>query len=76
MRCRRFVRGLAVANCGCFGNYLPQRLGWFVLVQDTLALLYAAVLPRCTRRSGAWPGQRESTGDQAYDNGQTKARTR
>ncbi|WP_405577354.1 MauE/DoxX family redox-associated membrane protein [Streptomyces sp. NBC_01092] len=41
-----FVRGLTVVNCGCFGNYLTQRLGWFVLVQDALALLYAGLLLR------------------------------
>jgi hypothetical protein len=39
-----YARGLTVANCGCFGLYLPQRLTWFVLVQDALLLLYAAVL--------------------------------
>ncbi|OEU86336.1 hypothetical protein DB35_13240 [Streptomyces abyssalis] len=46
-----FARGLAVENCGCFGVYLSQRLGWLVLVQDALMLLYAAVLLR-TAHSG------------------------
>ncbi|MEV4918601.1 MauE/DoxX family redox-associated membrane protein [Streptomyces tirandamycinicus] len=41
-----FARGLTVANCGCFGIYLVQRLSWFVLVQDALLLLYAGVLLR------------------------------
>ncbi|GBP98777.1 hypothetical protein SSP531S_01700 [Streptomyces spongiicola] len=41
-----FARGLTVANCGCFGVYLVQRLSWFVLVQDALLLLYAGVLLR------------------------------
>lgn len=71
-----YLRGLAVDNCGCFGVYLTQRLTWFVLVQDALTLLYAAVLLRGTRRPGAWPAQRKSTGDQAYDHGEAKARRR
>ncbi|PCG85377.1 hypothetical protein CIB93_14520 [Streptomyces sp. WZ.A104] len=39
-----YARGLTVANCGCFGIHLTQRLSWIVLLQDALALLYAAVL--------------------------------
>ncbi|UXY25157.1 MauE/DoxX family redox-associated membrane protein [Streptomyces sp. HUAS TT20] len=53
-----YARGLAVDNCGCFGNYLTQRLGWFVLLQDALTLVYAAVLLRTARTAIA----RESTG--------------
>ncbi|OII66368.1 MauE/DoxX family redox-associated membrane protein [Streptomyces sp. CC77] len=45
-----YARGLSVANCGCFGVYLTQRLSWFVLLQDALTLLYAAVLIRSARR--------------------------
>ncbi|MEV0170357.1 MauE/DoxX family redox-associated membrane protein [Streptomyces sp. NPDC050803] len=45
-----FARGVRVDNCGCFGLYLTQRLSWFVLVQDALTLLYAAVLLRGARR--------------------------
>ncbi|MBC2904808.1 MauE/DoxX family redox-associated membrane protein [Streptomyces cupreus] len=71
-----YVRGPAVDNCGCFGVYLTQRLTWFVLVQDALTLLYAAVLLRGTRRSGTWPAQRKSIGDHAYDHGEAKARRR
>lgn len=71
-----FVRGLTVLNCGCFGSYLIQRLGWFVLVQEALALLYAAVLLRGARRFRARPARRESTGDPAHDNGEEKARRR
>jgi hypothetical protein len=41
-----YARGLTVANCGCFGRYLPQRLSWFALVQDALLLLYAGLLWR------------------------------
>lgn len=41
-----YARGLTVTNCGCFGRYLPQRLSWFVLVQDALLLLYAGLLLR------------------------------
>jgi hypothetical protein len=41
-----YIRGLPVGNCGCFGVYLAQRLGGFVLVQDALLLVYAVVLVR------------------------------
>ncbi|WP_435057732.1 MauE/DoxX family redox-associated membrane protein [Streptomyces sp. bgisy060] len=44
-----YARELMVANCGCFGDYLVQRLSWFVLLQDALTLLYAAVLLRAAR---------------------------
>jgi hypothetical protein len=71
-----FVRGLTVTNCGCFGSHLTQRLGWFVLVQDGLTLLYAAVLLRGARRSRTRPARHESTGDQAYDHSEAKARSR
>ncbi|MBZ9644827.1 MauE/DoxX family redox-associated membrane protein [Streptomyces sp. PSKA30] len=47
------ARGLAVDNCGCFGNYLTQRLSWFVLLQDALTLVYAAVLLRAARTAPA-----------------------
>jgi hypothetical protein len=45
------LRGLAVANCGCFGVYLSQHLSWFVLAQDALLLVYAALMIRAARRS-------------------------
>jgi hypothetical protein len=44
-----YARGLTVANCGCFGIYLSQRLSWFVLVQDALLLLYSGLLLRGAR---------------------------
>ncbi|WP_328399498.1 hypothetical protein OHS70_21620 [Streptomyces sp. NBC_00390] len=44
-----YARGLTVANCGCFGIYLTQRLSWLVLVQDALLLLYAGLLLRRVR---------------------------
>lgn len=69
-----FVRGLTVTNCGCFGSYFTQRLGWLVLVQDGLTLLYAAVLLRGARRSR--PARHEGTGDKEYDHGEAKARSR
>jgi len=40
------ARGIEVANCGCFGVYLGQRVGPFVLAQDALLLLYGALLLR------------------------------
>lgn len=48
-----YARGLAVADCGCFGIHLSQRLGWFVLLQDALTLLCAALLFRSARAAPA-----------------------
>ncbi|THA27200.1 hypothetical protein E4198_23395 [Streptomyces sp. RKND-216] len=48
-----FARGLELDNCGCFGVYLSQPLRWFVLVEDALMLLYAAMLLRGARRHQA-----------------------
>ncbi|MBT2450387.1 hypothetical protein J7F03_25585 [Streptomyces sp. ISL-43] len=48
-----YARGLTVANCGCFGIYLTQRLSWFVLLQGALTLLYAGVLLRAARTAPA-----------------------
>jgi hypothetical protein len=45
------LRGLEVANCGCFGIYLAQRLSWFVLAQDGLLLLYGYLMVRSARRA-------------------------
>lgn len=45
-----YARGLAVANCGCFGIYLTQQLSWFVLLQDALTLFYAWLLLRTCGR--------------------------
>ncbi len=45
-----YLRGLPLDNCGCFGVYLTQRLSLFVLAQDALLLVYAAVLFRGTRQ--------------------------
>jgi hypothetical protein len=45
------LRGLEVANCGCFGLYLTQRLSWFVLAQDGLLLLYGYLTVRSARRA-------------------------
>jgi len=45
------ARGIEVANCGCFGVYLSQRLSLFVLAQDALLLLYGALLVRGWARS-------------------------
>ncbi|WP_406175876.1 hypothetical protein [Streptomyces sp. NBC_00996] len=76
MRWQAYVRGLTVADCGCFGVYLTQRLGWFVLLQDVLMLVYAVLLLRGARRARVAPADRGDGGDRAYDNGETKARMR
>ncbi|MEV1050165.1 MauE/DoxX family redox-associated membrane protein [Streptomyces sp. NPDC049887] len=59
-----YARGLAVANCGCFGIHLTQRLGWFVLLQDALTLFYAGLLFRSARTAPAssHPGREEVRG--------------
>jgi hypothetical protein len=36
-----YLRGLEIANCTCFGVYLPQRLSLFVLFQDAYMIGYA-----------------------------------
>lgn len=45
-----FLRGLDVANCGCFGRYLAQRLSWFVLLQDAYFLILAYLAKRSACR--------------------------
>lgn len=62
-----YARRLAVDNCGCFGNHLTQRLTWFVLVQDGLLLLYAALLLRAARKAAArGPGDGTAAGRDAH----------
>ena len=50
-----FARGLVIGNCGCFGRYFSQSLGWWVLLQDaylvTLAVWVLAGVTRSTQRS-------------------------
>ncbi|MFF4500438.1 MauE/DoxX family redox-associated membrane protein [Streptomyces sp. NPDC001401] len=69
-----YVRGLTVTNCGCFGVYLTQRLTWFVLVQDALTLLYAALLVRGARRALA--AARHNRSDDTAHSQAAKADTR
>lgn len=57
-----FARGLTVDNCGCFGRFLIQGLGWFVLLQDALLLLYAGLLLRATRKARARSAAAGATG--------------
>ncbi len=45
-----FLRGLDVANCGCFGRYLAQRLSWYVLLQDAYFLILAYLAMRSASR--------------------------
>ncbi|GGL35436.1 hypothetical protein GCM10010095_21030 [Streptomyces anthocyanicus] len=71
-----YARGLTVTNCGCFGVYLTQRLTWFVLVQDALTLLYAALLLRGARRASAAPAQTGGSDDRPHDKHAAKAETR
>jgi hypothetical protein len=54
-----YLRGLPVENCGCFGVYLTQRLSLFVLAQDLLLLVYAALLLRGVRAAPQRPAVTE-----------------
>jgi hypothetical protein len=46
------LRGIEVANCTCFGVYMPQRLSTSVLVQDLVMLAWAGWTCRAALR---WP---------------------
>lgn len=48
-----WLRGVQVDNCGCFGLYLTQRLSLFVMAQDALLLVYAALMIRSGLRARA-----------------------
>lgn len=37
-----FIRGLPIANCGCFGVHLGQPLRWWVLLEDADFIALAA----------------------------------
>jgi hypothetical protein len=54
-----YLRGLEVANCGCFGVYLTQRLSPFVLAQDALLLVYAGWMIRAGMRARQPAPERE-----------------
>jgi hypothetical protein len=54
-----YLRGLPIENCGCFGRYLTQRLSLFVVAQDALLLIYAALLLRGLRAAPRRPTVRE-----------------
>jgi hypothetical protein len=46
-----FVRGLALANCGCFGVHLAQPLRWWILIEDAEFISLAAWIRRAERRA-------------------------
>lgn len=48
-----FARGLAVANCGCFGVHLGQSLRWWVLLEDAELVALAAWVRHTTLRPRA-----------------------
>lgn len=45
-----YVRGLPITNCTCFGAYAPQRLTWFVLLQEAYVLVLLVWLLRKASR--------------------------
>lgn len=40
------ARGLAIANCGCFGIYWARPLSWFTPIEDIALLLLAIAMSR------------------------------
>ncbi|MFQ5380449.1 MAG: MauE/DoxX family redox-associated membrane protein [Dehalococcoidia bacterium] len=48
-----FVRGLDIANCGCFGVHFGQSLRWWVLLEDAEFILMAGWTLRGVRRAAA-----------------------
>ncbi|MEA2752196.1 MAG: hypothetical protein QOI41_6339 [Myxococcales bacterium] len=47
-----FARHLQIQSCTCFGTYLPQRLSWFVVVQETVII---GLLTWLFTRTMRWP---------------------
>ncbi len=47
-----FARHLPIQNCTCFGSYLPQRLSWLVVAQETAVIALLTWLFTSTMR---WP---------------------
>lgn len=51
------LRGLKLANCGCFGVFLPRPLGWSTVVEDLVVAgacaALAAMTPRVRREAAA-----------------------
>ncbi len=47
------LRGLHLANCGCFGVFWPRRLGWSTVVEDLVLSALCAALVLVTPRSSA-----------------------
>ncbi|MFN2632433.1 MAG: MauE/DoxX family redox-associated membrane protein [Thermoanaerobaculia bacterium] len=47
------LRGLHLVNCGCFGVFLPRRLGWSTVVEDLLLSGLCGALVLLTPRSQA-----------------------
>ncbi len=45
------LRGLHLANCGCFGVFLPRRLGWSTVVEDLVLSALCGALVLVTPRS-------------------------
>ncbi|MEP7132425.1 MAG: MauE/DoxX family redox-associated membrane protein [Acidobacteriota bacterium] len=45
------LRGLQLANCGCFGVFLPRRLGWSTVVEDLVLSALCGALVLLTPRS-------------------------
>jgi hypothetical protein len=47
------LRGLHLANCGCFGVFWPRPLGWSTVVEDLVLTIASYALLVLTRRSRA-----------------------
>jgi len=51
------ARGLRLANCGCFGVFLPRPLTWLTVGEDLIATAVSLVLWRLLRAPAAAAGQ-------------------
>ncbi len=47
------LRGLRLANCGCFGVFLPRPLGWSTVIEDLILSALCGALVLVTPRSPA-----------------------
>lgn len=60
-----FVRGLPIANCGCFGVHLGQELRWWVLLEDAEFIALAAWVRRGGRRGSRSSDQTAAGSDRS-----------
>jgi len=50
------LRGLKLANCGCFGVFWPRPLGWATVIEDLAVAGLCGVLAAVSPRARSKPG--------------------